>query len=162
MDLKGRNFLTLKDFTPEEITYLLDLSAEVKEKKKKGIPVDAYKGKNVALLFEIPFKYRQLFLKVPRDLSEDQILPLVIEYRSVILPHFFKHSVGKTSETQDVDIHDPSPWMHETEVFLSLHRELFRYKDQIILFRVLDRLLYDILIETVGFAASGITEYKLQ
>ena len=52
MDLKGRNFLTLKDFTPEEITYLLDLSAEVKEKKKKGIPVDNYRGKNVALLFE--------------------------------------------------------------------------------------------------------------
>ena len=44
MDLKGRNFLRLKDFTPEEITYLLDLSAEVKEKKKKGIPVDAFKG----------------------------------------------------------------------------------------------------------------------
>ena len=42
MDLKGRNFLTLKDFTPEEITYLLDLSAELKEKKKKGIPVDKY------------------------------------------------------------------------------------------------------------------------
>ena len=38
MDLKGRNFLTLKDFTPEEITYLLDLSAELKEKKKKEIP----------------------------------------------------------------------------------------------------------------------------
>ena len=37
MDLKGRNFLTLKDFTPEEITYLIDLSAELKEKKKKGI-----------------------------------------------------------------------------------------------------------------------------
>ena len=52
MDLKGRNFLTLKDFTPEEITYLLDLAAEVKEKKKKGIPVDHYRGKNVALLFE--------------------------------------------------------------------------------------------------------------
>ena len=52
MNLKGRNFLTLKDFTPEEITYLIDLSAEVKEKKKNGIPVDNYKGKNVALLFE--------------------------------------------------------------------------------------------------------------
>ena len=37
MDLKGRDFLTLKDFTPEEIAYLLDLSAELKEKKKKGI-----------------------------------------------------------------------------------------------------------------------------
>ena len=52
MDLKGRNFLTLKDFTPEEITYLLDLSVELKEKKKKGIPVDKYRGMNVALIFE--------------------------------------------------------------------------------------------------------------
>lgn len=52
MNLKGRHFLTLKDFTPEEITYLLDLSAELKEKKKKGEPVDIYKGKNVALIFE--------------------------------------------------------------------------------------------------------------
>ena len=52
MNLKNRNFLTLKDFTPEEITYLLDLSADLKEKKKKGIPVDHYRGKNVALIFE--------------------------------------------------------------------------------------------------------------
>lgn len=52
MNLKGRNFLTLKDFTPEEIQYLLDLSADLKDKKKKGIPVDIHKGKNVALIFE--------------------------------------------------------------------------------------------------------------
>ena len=52
MDLKGRNFLTLKDFTKEEIEYLIDLSVELKEKKKKGIPVDTLKGKNVALIFE--------------------------------------------------------------------------------------------------------------
>ncbi len=52
MNLKGRNFLTLKDFTKEEIIYLLDLAADLKDKKKKGIPVDHYKGKNVALLFE--------------------------------------------------------------------------------------------------------------
>lgn len=52
MNLKGRNFLTLKDFTKEEILYLLDLAAELKDKKKKGIPVDNYRGKNVALIFE--------------------------------------------------------------------------------------------------------------
>lgn len=52
MNLKGRNFLKLIDYTPEEITYLLDLSADLKEKKKKGIPVDYYRGKNIVLLFE--------------------------------------------------------------------------------------------------------------
>ena len=52
MNLKGRNFLTLKDYTEEEITYLLDLAAELKEKKKKGILVDTLKGKNVALIFD--------------------------------------------------------------------------------------------------------------
>ena len=51
MNLKGRNFLTLKDFTAEEIQYFLDLAALVKEKKKKGEPVDRYHGKNVVLLF---------------------------------------------------------------------------------------------------------------
>mgnify|MGYP004449423717 FL=1 len=52
MNLKGRNFLTLKDFTPEEIIYMLDLAADLKEKKKKGIPVDIHRGKNIALIFE--------------------------------------------------------------------------------------------------------------
>ncbi len=52
MNLKGRNFLTLKDFTPEEILYLLDLAAELKDKKKRGVPVDTLRGKNVALIFE--------------------------------------------------------------------------------------------------------------
>lgn len=52
MDLKGRNFLTLKDFTKDEIQYLIDLAASLKEKKKKGIPVDVLKGKNIALIFE--------------------------------------------------------------------------------------------------------------
>ena len=52
MNLKGRHFLTLKNYTQEEILYLLDLAAELKEKKKKGIPMDVLKGKNVALIFE--------------------------------------------------------------------------------------------------------------
>ncbi len=52
MNLKGRNFLTLKDFEPGEISYLLDLSAELKRKKKEGILVDNYRGKNIALIFE--------------------------------------------------------------------------------------------------------------
>ena len=52
MDLKGRHFLTLKDFTPEEITYLIDLAADLKEKKKNGIAIDNYRDKNIALIFE--------------------------------------------------------------------------------------------------------------
>lgn len=52
INLKGRSFLTLKDFTPEEIIYLIDLAAEYKEKKKKGILHDTLRGKNIALIFE--------------------------------------------------------------------------------------------------------------
>lgn len=52
MDLKGRDFLTLRDYTPEEITYLLDLAAKLKDMKKKGIPTEWHRGKNVALIFE--------------------------------------------------------------------------------------------------------------
>ena len=51
MNLKGRSFLKLLDFTPEEINYLLDLSAELKAKKKAGIPHKMFEGKNIAILF---------------------------------------------------------------------------------------------------------------
>ena len=54
MNLKGRSFLTLKDYTPEEILYLLDLAADLKAKKKQGITGDSLKGKNIALIFEKP------------------------------------------------------------------------------------------------------------
>lgn len=52
MNLTGYHFLTLKDFSSEEILYLIDLAAEYKEKKKNGIPHDTLRGKNIALIFE--------------------------------------------------------------------------------------------------------------
>lgn len=54
MNLKGRSFLTLKDFTPDEIVYLIELAEELKAKKKQGITGDSLKGKNIALIFEKP------------------------------------------------------------------------------------------------------------
>ena len=52
VDLKGRSFLTLKDYSAEEILYLLDLAAELKEKKKAGVVGDRLKGKNIVLMFD--------------------------------------------------------------------------------------------------------------
>ena len=52
MDLRGRSFLTLLDYTPEEIRYLLDLAKDLKEKKKKNIEHRYLAGKNIVLLFE--------------------------------------------------------------------------------------------------------------
>ena len=54
VSLKGRNFITLKDYSAEEITYLLDLAERKKKLKKQGILGHSLKGKNVALLFEKP------------------------------------------------------------------------------------------------------------
>ncbi|MGB8453218.1 MAG: ornithine carbamoyltransferase [Anaerocolumna sp.] len=54
MNLKGHSFLTLKDFSPEEIEYLIDLAADLKAKKKQGITGHSLKGKNIALIFEKP------------------------------------------------------------------------------------------------------------
>lgn len=51
MELKGRHFLKLLDYTTEEILYLLEFSRILKEKKKQGVPVDVLRGKNVALIF---------------------------------------------------------------------------------------------------------------
>ena len=52
VNLKGRNFLTLMDFTPEEIRYMLDLAHDLKSKKRAGIRNEVLKGKNIVLLFE--------------------------------------------------------------------------------------------------------------
>lgn len=52
MDFKGKDFLKLLDFSPAEITALLDLAAELKAKKKAGIPHKLCEGKSVALIFE--------------------------------------------------------------------------------------------------------------
>lgn len=52
MNLKDRDFLKLLDYTPEEILYLIDLAADLKDKKKKGIPHRYCEGKNIALIFE--------------------------------------------------------------------------------------------------------------
>lgn len=52
ISLAGRDFLKLLDFSPEEITYLIDLSAELKAKKKAGQPHRYHEGKNIVLLFE--------------------------------------------------------------------------------------------------------------
>ena len=52
MDLKNRDFLKLLDYTSDEIEYLIDLAAELKEKKKNNVPHELLKGKNIALIFE--------------------------------------------------------------------------------------------------------------
>ena len=52
MNLKNRNFLKLLDYTPDEIRYLIALSARLKEEKKKGIAHDVLRGKQIALIFE--------------------------------------------------------------------------------------------------------------
>ena len=52
VNLKGRSFLTLMDFSPLEIRYMLDLAHDLKAKKKAGITGDLMKGKNIVLLFE--------------------------------------------------------------------------------------------------------------
>ena len=52
VNLRGRNFLTLMDFTTDEINYLLDLAADLKAKKRAGIRGNSLAGKNIALLFE--------------------------------------------------------------------------------------------------------------
>ena len=52
VNLSGRNFLKLLDFTPAEIRYLLDLAKGFKDMKRNGVPHDYLRGKNIVLLFE--------------------------------------------------------------------------------------------------------------
>lgn len=61
MNLKGRNFLTLKDFTPDEIRYLIDLAADLKAKKKAGELHEYYKGKILRLFLKNKYKNQMCF-----------------------------------------------------------------------------------------------------
>ena len=68
LNIKGRSFLTLKDFTPEEIEGLIDLAAQLKDKKKRGIFGTTLARKNIALIFEKPStRTRCAFTVAARD-----------------------------------------------------------------------------------------------
>ncbi len=70
IDLKGRDFLKLLDYTTEEIEYLIELAAELKAKKKNGIPHKLHEGKNIALIFEkTSTRTRCAFEVAARDLG---------------------------------------------------------------------------------------------
>ena len=70
MNLKGRHFLKLLDYTPEEIVYLIDTAARLKAEKKAGIPHRMHEGKNVALIFEkTSTRTRCAFEVAARDLG---------------------------------------------------------------------------------------------
>ena len=101
MNLKGRNFLTLKDFTPEEIQYLLDLSADLKDKKKKGIPVDIHKGKNVALIFEKTSTRTRCAFEV-EPLIWIQLVPRLAKRRALQILQEFLDGCMRASSTVDM------------------------------------------------------------
>ena len=70
MNLKGKHFLKLLDFTPEEISAMIDHAAELKAEKKAGIPHRHHEGKNVALIFEkTSTRTRCAFEVAARDLG---------------------------------------------------------------------------------------------
>ena len=93
MNLKGRNFLTLKDFTPEEILYLVDLAADLKEKKKKGITGNSLKGKNIALIFEKPSTRTRCAFTV--GAQDEGGIPTYLSQHDIQLGH--KESVKDTA-----------------------------------------------------------------
>lgn len=93
MNLKGRNFLTLKDFTAEEILYLIDLAAELKEKKKNGIKGDSLKDKNIALIFEKPSTRTRCAFTV--GAKDEGGLPTYLSGSEIQLGH--KESIADTA-----------------------------------------------------------------
>lgn len=93
MNLKGRNFLTLKDFTPDEILYLIDLAADLKEKKKKGITGNSLKGKNIALIFEKPSTRTRCAFTV--GAQDEGGIPTYLSQHDIQLGH--KESVKDTA-----------------------------------------------------------------
>ena len=93
MNLKGRSFLTLKDFTPDEIRYLVNLAAELKAKKKNGIKRHTLDGKNIALIFEKPSTRTRCAFTVAAN--DEGGLPTYLSGNEIQLGH--KESVEDTA-----------------------------------------------------------------
>lgn len=93
MNLKGRHFLTLKDFTAEEIMYLVDLAADLKAKKKQGITGNSLKGKNIALIFEKPSTRTRCAFTV--GAQDEGGIPTYLSEQDIQLGH--KESVKDTA-----------------------------------------------------------------
>jgi len=93
VDLKGRNFLTMKNYTSEEITYLLDLAEELKAKKHQGITGNSLKGKNIALIFEKPSTRTRCAFTVAA--ADEGAMPVYLSGSEIQLGH--KESIEDTS-----------------------------------------------------------------
>ena len=93
MNLKGRSFLTLKDFTPDEIRYLVNLAAELKAKKENGIKGHTLDGKNIALIFEKPSTRTRCAFTVAAN--DEGGLPTYLSGNEIQLGH--KESVEDTA-----------------------------------------------------------------
>ena len=93
MNLKGRSFLTLKDFTPDDIRYLVNLAAELKAKKKNGIKGHTLDGKNIALIFEKPSTRTRCAFTVAAN--DEGGLPTYLSGNEIQLGH--KESVEDTA-----------------------------------------------------------------
>lgn len=93
MNLKGRSFLTLKDFSKEEILYLVDLAADLKAKKKQGITGNSLQGKNIALIFEKPSTRTRCAFTVGS--ADEGGFPVYLSQHDIQLGH--KESVKDTA-----------------------------------------------------------------
>ena len=109
MDLTGRHFLKLLDYTPEEINYLIDLAAELKRLKKAGIPVDTLRGKNVALIFEKTSTRTRSSLRLLHTILAWDVLTLIrpaprlAKKRASATPHAFWDGCLKELNTAVTD-----------------------------------------------------------
>lgn len=93
MNLKGRSFLTLKDFSKEEILYLVDLAADLKAKKNQGITGNSLQGKNIALIFEKPSTRTRCAFTV--GAADEGGFPVYLSQHDIQLGH--KESVKDTA-----------------------------------------------------------------
>ena len=93
MNLKGRHFLTLKDYTADEILYLIELAADLKAKKKQGIKGNSLQGKNIALIFEKPSTRTRCAFTV--GAQDEGGIPTYLSQNEIQLGH--KESVKDTA-----------------------------------------------------------------
>lgn len=75
-------------------------------------------------------QHRKLFFLPRRHTPDNQTFSRIVQHRQPVSAHLFKDTVRQTSETQNVDIHNPFPVMQTDQILLCLHRKLVGHKDK--------------------------------
>ena len=116
---------------------------------------------NIADFLQVASENREIFPLLSRHLAKHQTLSRIIQNRQFLAAHLFHNPMGQSAEAQNVNIHNRVAGMFHHQVHLGLHGKLIRHDKQVIFIRMLQGLVYDMVMQFFALAGARSAEIKL-